>query len=159
MFDYVTKKVSDTTLQYMVYSLFVPSGLSKFIWPSQLMALWPTLPTWFWYACGCWELICVYLFYNGNYDICFALLMTFMGGVFSSLVVLPGGKDVTKGKTFMQAIGKVMLTPCFYGIFNAICIGAKQDRFSPYVGLACFVSGCLIGFALGDKDEKDEKDK
>ena len=42
-------------IRKMTY-IFIPSGCSKLVPPKMLKNMWPTLPDWFWPACGVFEL-------------------------------------------------------------------------------------------------------
>ena len=90
---------SPTGLEIVALNIHVPSGSNKIFYPSLLMDLWPTLPTWFWRPTGVYEITACLLAFVASQpwlaQIGFAMFYVFMGGAMSSLVYIPDDKGYT----------------------------------------------------------------
>jgi len=137
-------------IRYMSY-VFIPSGASKLLSPKPLKQMWPTLPDWFWPACGVFELVIPALlnFYEEKTDLAVLMAFMFLGGASSASTTI-----AFKPENFLFIIPTII----------AMTLIGQDAGIEPSLqhvgGIAFgFIAGNLISITSGQKRGGTKKTK
>lgn len=149
-------------LDLLLLGIYIPSGLSKIVAPSNMAEMWPRLPSWFWPVAGFWEVIAALLTrVEGWEGLAYCMLYMFMGGVFCSVVYIPdqNGHTHVGGKGALGAGGAGMLVPSTLSTAFLVKLqmdnGIYQSMESwPLIPVVCMAAGFILGMALTNPIQK-----